>query len=120
MMFYEKDQEHCVKLYWRYFSKLANVSHLNHQAEAFKANVIYPNKQTTQYGKMYQGHLLESETYVGGYVEAIESGVFRADLPEKFKLDPAIFEQVSFCRVCNSFLADRKSTRLNSSHPSIS
>ena len=43
---------------------------------------------------MYQGHLLESETYVGGYVEAIESGVFRADLPEKFKLDPTIFEQV--------------------------
>jgi len=35
-----------------------------------------------------KGHLLESETYIGGKVEAIESGVFRSDLPLKFKLKP--------------------------------
>ncbi len=32
-----------------------------------------------------QGHLLESETYIGGKVEAIESGVFRSDLPLRFR-----------------------------------
>jgi hypothetical protein len=33
--------------------------------------------------------LLESETYIGGKVEAIESGVFRSDLPMRFKCKPA-------------------------------
>ena len=32
------------------------------------------------------GHLLDSETYVGGHVEAIESGVFRSDIPSRFKM----------------------------------
>ena len=32
------------------------------------------------------GHLLDTETYVGGHVEALESGVFRSDLPSRFKL----------------------------------
>ena len=32
------------------------------------------------------GHLLDSETYVGGHVEALESGVFRSDIPYRFKL----------------------------------
>jgi hypothetical protein len=34
---------------------------------------------------LYKGHLLESETYIGGKVEALESGVFRSDLPTRFK-----------------------------------
>lgn len=41
---------------------------------------------------MYNGHLLESETYIGGKVEAIESGVFRADIPTKFKLNRAAYQ----------------------------
>ncbi len=64
------------------------------QAEAYKVNVIYPNKQNGEFGKLYQGHLLESETYVGGHVEALESGVFRSDIPSKFKLDPDAFKKV--------------------------
>jgi len=32
------------------------------------------------------GHLLDSETYVGGHVEALESGVFRSDIPCRFKM----------------------------------
>ena len=35
---------------------------------------------------------MESETYVGGHVEALESGVFRSDLPYKFALDPTAFD----------------------------
>src|SRR3954463_14615304 len=40
--------------------------------EAFKKNIIYPNKQVNDNGKFYKGHLLESETYIGGHVEALE------------------------------------------------
>ena len=39
------------------------------------------------FGKLTSdGHLLDQETYVGGHVEAIEAGVFRSDLPCRFKL----------------------------------
>ena len=41
---------------------------------------------------MYKGHLLESETYIGGKVEALESGVFRADLPMRFKCKPSAYQ----------------------------
>jgi hypothetical protein len=41
---------------------------------------------------MFRGHLLESETYIGGKVEALESGVFRSDLPTQFKLEPAAYQ----------------------------
>lgn len=80
--------------------------------EAHNVNVVFPNKQRDVPGKLYKyvapwafctnpmlrtglrGHLLESETYIGGHVEALRSGVFRADLPEKFRLDPEVFEEV--------------------------
>ena len=32
------------------------------------------------------GHLLDSETYVGGHVEALESGVFRSDISCRYKI----------------------------------
>lgn len=55
--------------------------------EAFHANIIFPNKQETSYNKLTEdGHLLHQETYVGGHVEALESGVFRADIPYRFRL----------------------------------
>ncbi len=38
------------------------------------------------------GHLLETETYIGGHVESLESGVFRADIPVKFKVDPDAYQ----------------------------
>lgn len=55
--------------------------------KAFHNNIIFPNK-SLHYGTKYtgDGHVIESETYVGGHVEALESGVFRADIPEKFEL----------------------------------
>lgn len=62
--------------------------------EAFKANVIMPNKHQEQRGRMFEGHLLESETYVGGHVEALESGVFRSDLPTTFRIDPGTIERL--------------------------
>ena len=50
--------------------------------EAFRGNIVFPNKHETVLNKMSEdGKVLESETYVGGHVEAIECGVFRADIP---------------------------------------
>lgn len=59
--------------------------------EAFHANIIFPNKQITELNKLTpDGHVLDTETYVGGHVEALESGVFRADIPYRFRVDPAM------------------------------
>lgn len=63
--------------------------------EAFHKSIIFPNKQIAETHKMTKdGHLLESETYVGGHVEALESGVFRADIPCKFRMDADTLEQL--------------------------
>ncbi|XP_045460209.1 DNA polymerase epsilon catalytic subunit 1 [Harmonia axyridis] len=57
--------------------------------EAFHANIVFPNKEETVLNKLTEdGHVLHQETYVGGHVEALESGVFRADIPCRFKLVP--------------------------------
>jgi DNA polymerase epsilon subunit 1 len=56
--------------------------------QAFQKSIVCPNKHLSEAEVMYGGHLLESETYIGGKVEAIESGVFRSDLPMKFKCKP--------------------------------
>uniref|UniRef100_A0A915CMU3 DNA polymerase epsilon catalytic subunit n=1 Tax=Ditylenchus dipsaci TaxID=166011 RepID=A0A915CMU3_9BILA len=63
--------------------------------EAYHKNIIYPNKQIGEERKMTKdGHLLDSETYVGGHVEALESGVFRADIPCRFRLMPEALEDL--------------------------
>ncbi|KAL8475241.1 hypothetical protein ACS0TY_031590 [Phlomoides rotata] len=62
--------------------------------QAYQANVICPNKHQSDPEKFYNSQLLESETYIGGHVECLESGVFRSDLPTSFKLDPSAFEQL--------------------------
>lgn len=55
--------------------------------QAFHANIVYPNKQVSEFNKLSSdGHVIDSETYVGGHVEAIESGVFRADIPCRFRM----------------------------------
>jgi len=71
--------------------------------QAFHGNIIFPNRQEAvcismvhhkciylfmqALGKLTNdGHLLDQETYVGGHVEAIEAGVFRSDLPCRFKM----------------------------------
>lgn len=56
--------------------------------EAYHVNIVFPNKEQAELNKMTDdGHVLDTETYVGGHVEALESGVFRADLPYRFRLD---------------------------------
>ncbi|XP_059098833.1 DNA polymerase epsilon catalytic subunit A-like [Tigriopus californicus] len=63
--------------------------------QAFHANIIFPNKHETVLNKMTEdGHVMDSETYVGGHVEAIESGVFRADIPCRFRMVPEAFQKL--------------------------
>ncbi len=57
--------------------------------KAFDGNIVCPNKKLQQFTQFFGGHLLESETYIGGHVECLESGVFRCDLPVKFRLKPS-------------------------------
>jgi DNA polymerase epsilon subunit 1 len=54
-----------------------------------------PNRHEDPHGVTYEGHLLASETYVGGHVEALEAGVFRSDIPTNFKMEPSACQQVS-------------------------
>ncbi|KXZ56813.1 hypothetical protein GPECTOR_1g732 [Gonium pectorale] len=62
--------------------------------EAYRANIACPNKHVGEREALYRGHLLESETYIGGKVEALESGVFRSDLPLRFRCKAAAYQML--------------------------
>nr|CAB3265004.1 DNA polymerase epsilon catalytic subunit A-like [Phallusia mammillata] len=63
--------------------------------QAFHANIIFPNKQETVFNKMTSdGHVLDTETYVGGHVEALECGVYRSNIPCSFRGDPDTFQRL--------------------------
>jgi DNA polymerase elongation subunit (family B) len=62
------------------------------QVEAFEGGIVSPNKQMEALDQRYKGHMLDSETYLGGHVECLESGVFRHDIPCSWKLVPSAFD----------------------------
>lgn len=62
--------------------------------QAYKENILLPNKHIDPPERFYNGHLLESETYVGGHVESLEAGVFRSDLENDFTIDPTAVDEV--------------------------
>ena len=62
--------------------------------EAYHGNIVCPNKQVSAGEKYYEGHLLNSETYIGGHVECLEAGVFRSDIPCDFKLNPEGYQRL--------------------------
>ena len=62
--------------------------------EAFRANVVCPNKKVEEAERYDKGKMIDTETYIGGHVEALESGIFRADLPVQFNVDPKGYEQL--------------------------
>lgn len=69
--------------------------------QAYEKGILLPNKYTDPIERFFEGHLLESETYVGGHVESLESGVFRSDIPNDFKIQPSAI---------NELLADLKNS----------
>ena len=62
--------------------------------QAFQKTIILPNKHKEPKEMFWEGHLLESETYVGGHVESIEAGVFRSDIPVSFALDTTAINEL--------------------------
>ncbi|KAJ1731895.1 DNA polymerase epsilon catalytic subunit [Coemansia biformis] len=62
--------------------------------EAHAANVAIPNKHVDPPERSWDGHLIETETYVGGHVEALEAGVFRSDIPMRFRIAPEGVQQL--------------------------
>ncbi|KAI7135223.1 DNA polymerase epsilon catalytic subunit, partial [Hortaea werneckii] len=62
--------------------------------QAFQKEIILPNKHVQPRESFWEGHLLESETYVGGHVESIEAGVFRSDIPCNFAVDPTAIDEL--------------------------
>lgn len=65
------------------------------KVEAYRGKIIMPNRHEESHGNMFEGHLLSSETYVGGHVEALEAGVFRSDIATHFKMEPTACQQAS-------------------------
>eukprot|EP01059_Diplonema_ambulator_P006462 TRINITY_DN16155_c1_g2_i2.p1 TRINITY_DN16155_c1_g2~~TRINITY_DN16155_c1_g2_i2.p1 ORF type:complete len:2253 (+),score=933.60 TRINITY_DN16155_c1_g2_i2:28-6759(+) len=61
---------------------------------AFEKNVICPNKKVQEKERFHNGHLLDTETYIGGHVEALQSGIFRADIPIEWNLDSAKYQEL--------------------------
>lgn len=62
--------------------------------QAYEKNILLPNKHVEPIERFYKGHLLESETYVGGHVESLEAGVFRSDIPTDFKVDTTAIDEL--------------------------
>ncbi|WFD27179.1 DNA-directed DNA polymerase [Malassezia nana] len=62
--------------------------------QAYKSNILMPNRHVDPIDNTFEGHILESETYVGGHVEALEAGVFRSDIPTDFHIEPAAIQQL--------------------------
>ncbi|KAL6820657.1 DUF1744 domain-containing protein [Trichoderma camerunense] len=62
--------------------------------QAYQQEIVLPNKHVTPKESFWDGHLLDSETYVGGHVESIEAGVFRSDIPVNFAVDPAAVDEL--------------------------
>lgn len=61
-------------------------------AQAYRGNIIFPNKQVEEKERYYKGRLIESDTYIGGHVECLQQGVYRSDIPVKFKLQKSGYE----------------------------
>ncbi|KAL2260303.1 hypothetical protein VTK26DRAFT_5725 [Humicola hyalothermophila] len=62
--------------------------------QAYKKDIVLPNKHVSPKESFWEGHLLDSETYVGGHVESIEAGVFRSDIPVNFAVDPGAVDEL--------------------------
>ncbi|PWW72129.1 DUF1744-domain-containing protein [Tuber magnatum] len=62
--------------------------------QAYRKEIVLPNKHKQVEEAFYDGHLLGSETYVGGHVESIQAGVFRSDIPADFVIDTKAIDKL--------------------------
>ncbi|MCQ2815864.1 MAG: DUF1744 domain-containing protein, partial [archaeon] len=61
-------------------------------AQAYRRNIIFPEKQIAEFEKFYNGHLIDTETYVGANVECLHVGVYRTDLLSDYEIDVSAYE----------------------------
>merc|ERR1712151_350442 len=61
--------------------------------QAFKVNVLFPNKHIDNPIEFHEGtnRLIETSSYEGARVECMRVGVYRADIKETFQLEPSAF-----------------------------
>jgi DNA polymerase epsilon subunit 1 len=55
-------------------------------AQAYQENIIFPSKKNNKKMKFYKNHPIDTETYIGGFVQCINEGVYRSDIETNFKL----------------------------------
>lgn len=62
--------------------------------QAFHANVLFPNKHIDPPIEFHEAtnRMVETSTYEGARVECMRVGVYRADIPETFQLEPSAFQ----------------------------
>lgn len=63
-------------------------------ASALHANVFFPNKTGAGGMNKWNGHILQSESYSGGRVEALRSGIYRDDIETEFDVDPEQYQRI--------------------------
>ncbi len=64
-------------------------------AKAFKNGIVFPNRFQKREEKFFRNHPIEKETYVGGYVECLNNGIYRSDIPTDFKVQSEEYENIS-------------------------
>ncbi|SPO03289.1 probable DNA polymerase epsilon, calytic chain POL2 [Cephalotrichum gorgonifer] len=62
--------------------------------QAYQNGILLPNKHVAPRESFWKGHLINSETYVGGHVESIEAGVFRSDIPVNFAMEEGAIDEL--------------------------
>ncbi|WEL39693.1 DNA polymerase type-B epsilon [Encephalitozoon hellem] len=63
-------------------------------SEASEYKVIIPEKRRERKIQEHNGHIAESITYVGGYVECLKSGIFRSDFEYDFEMDEGFIDEI--------------------------
>ena len=63
-------------------------------AQAYRRNIIFPQKQISEFEKFFEGHLIDNETYSGGHVECLNVGIYRVDIPTEFNFDYKAYEEL--------------------------
>ncbi|KAI5148676.1 DNA polymerase epsilon subunit 1 [Enteropsectra breve] len=64
-------------------------------SEALSSKILVPEKMQEKRMQFYNGHIVENLTYVGGHVESLHAGIFRADLNYDFKVEGEMVDLIT-------------------------
>jgi len=63
-------------------------------AESVGYKILVPPKKRFETIQYYKGHIAENITYVGGHVESLKAGIYRADFQQEFNVDGELVDLV--------------------------